>query len=83
MFTFRETYQKVDILNQSVKDLVINGIEVVNTLLSTAEQEVDIEVDHVDAFEFDVAHDFEPTHITIQNTSTSPRPRPTSSSRAW
>ena len=35
-----------------------------------------IEVDHVDDFEFDVAHDFKPTHITIQNTSTSPQTTP-------
>ncbi len=45
-------------------------------MLSTPEQEVFIEVDHVDAFEFDVAHDFKPTHITIQNTSTSPQTTP-------
>ncbi|WP_457423984.1 right-handed parallel beta-helix repeat-containing protein [Roseateles sp. P5_E7] len=68
LFTFRETYVKVDILNQSEYDMVISDIEVVNTFLTTAEDEVIIEVDHVDNFEFDVNHDFKPTLITISNT---------------
>jgi parallel beta-helix repeat protein len=68
LFTFRETYVAVDILNQSELDMVILDIEVVNTFLSTPEDEVTIEVDHVDNFEFDVNHDFAPTLIEIANT---------------
>ncbi|MBK8017635.1 MAG: right-handed parallel beta-helix repeat-containing protein [Betaproteobacteria bacterium] len=68
LFTFRETYQKVDILNQSALDMNIQDIEVVNTFLVSAQDEVIIEVDRVNAFEFDVNHDFKPTPITISNT---------------
>jgi hypothetical protein len=76
LFTFRETYQRVDILNESALDLVINDIEVVNTFLTTPQVEVTIEVDHVDEFEFDVNHDFEPTPITIRNTNASANASP-------
>ena len=68
LFTFRETYVKVDILNQSALDMAISNIEVVNTFLTTPEDEVIIDVDHVDNFEFDVNHDFKPTLISISNT---------------
>jgi len=68
LFTFRETYVGVEILNQSALDMVIGEIEVVNTFLSTPEREVILEVNHVDDFEFDVNHDFKPTLIEISNT---------------
>jgi hypothetical protein len=68
LFTFRETYVGVEILNQSGLDMVIGEIEVVNTFLSTPEDEVILEVNDVADFEFDVNHDFKPTLIEISNT---------------
>ena len=64
--------------------MVINDIEVVNTFLSTPEDEVIIEVDHVDSFEFDVDArlqadaDHDPEHDHVAEGS-----RPTSRSPAW
>ena len=64
-FDFRETFGRVDITNNSTKDLEINAIDVVNR---GSGQTVDIAVEIV-GLEFFVMHSFRPTIVEIQNLS--------------
>src|SRR5690606_3545603 len=56
LVTFVESYQEVNIENQSTLDLIINFVRVVNISEFTVEREVSLAVDDVDPFEFDVTH---------------------------
>ncbi|MBI5616868.1 MAG: right-handed parallel beta-helix repeat-containing protein, partial [Gammaproteobacteria bacterium] len=62
----RHTYETVELTNLSSKDLWINGIDPVDR---TGHATVDVDGD-VNNYRFDIAHDFGPTKIDIQNAGT-------------
>jgi hypothetical protein len=71
LFTFRETYQTVSLVNQSANSLIINDINVIDTtpLLSVPAVQVALDANDVKGFQFSVNHDFKPTTITVHNAS--------------
>ncbi len=67
LFTFRETYASVSLVNQSTKSMTVNNVTVVNTTTPSV-HDVTLDANNVSGFEFNVNHDFKPTTVTIQNT---------------
>jgi len=70
LFTFRETYAEVSLVNESNHDMIVSDVIVVNRDEVTPEHEIFIRVSSDNAFEFDVNHDFKPTLVTVRNTDT-------------
>src|SRR5262249_5323538 len=70
LFTFRETYAEVTLVNESAKDVIVNNVNVVNTTPLTPEHEVVLDVDDTAGFQFNVNHEFKPTLVTVRNTDT-------------
>ncbi len=66
LFTFRETFQTVSIVDES-SNLVLNDINVVNTTPLEPGNQVTLNANSVSGFQFNVNHDFKPTTITVQD----------------
>ena len=71
-FSYQQTTNAIKILNYSTLDLVVNNIDVLNS--STANRNVDINIDNDGAFAFNVVHTFAPTLVDIENRSTTGSP---------
>jgi len=69
LFTFRETFQSVSLINESVGTLTLNNIQVVNTTPLETGNQVTLDANTVSGFQFSVNHDFKPTTITVEETS--------------
>src|SRR5262249_21262149 len=69
LFTFRETFQTVSLINESVGPMVLNGIQVVNTTPLEPGNQVTLDANSVSGFQFSVNHDFKPTTINVEETS--------------
>ena len=68
LFTFRETFQTVSLVNQSAGSLALSNIQVVNTTPLVAGNQVTLDANVVNDFQFSVNHDFKPTTITVEET---------------
>jgi hypothetical protein len=70
LFTFRETFQTVSLVNQSPWSLIVKDINVVDETPLVPGNQVTLDANNVAGFQFSVNHDFKPTTITVQDTGT-------------
>jgi hypothetical protein len=68
LITFRETFQTVSLVNQSPFDMILNGIQAVDTTPLVPGNQVTLDANSVSLFQFSVNHDFKPTTITVHET---------------
>jgi hypothetical protein len=65
LFTFRETFPAVTILDESRYSLTLGDINVVNTATLEPGNQVTLDGNTVSGFQFSVNHDFKPTTIDV------------------
>jgi hypothetical protein len=65
LFTFRETFQTVSIVNYSRSRLVLGDIAVVDSTALVPGNQVTLDANNVGGFRFSVNHDFQPTTINV------------------
>ncbi len=76
LFTFRQTYQNVSLVNQSAGSLALSDIQVVDTTPIVPGNQITLDANIVTFFQFNVNHDFKPTTINVQETSSGADIRP-------